>query len=315
MFIKNTFSTLSSFQKLVFFLFLLVAGFIFSTLLSIILLFPVFGSHTLTLLSSLNDLNNPSVVKAMIIMQITAQAGMFVIPAFLMAILCSADPAGYLGLKGKAPTVYGLLIIILVFVSLPFISWTAEINSHLKLPGIMAGIEQWMQSSEESAGNIMEAFMKNTSIAALLVNILMIAILPAMGEELVFRGIIQKHLVEWTGSKHLGIIIAALTFAAIHLQFYGFLPRFLLGLGFGYIYVWTGNLWLPILAHFINNIISVLVEFMARKGWISAGADEFGKTGNPFLILAGFLLVAAIMFYFQKQSKFAEKTERNEAAS
>jgi uncharacterized protein len=303
MYLKNAFSGLTSFQKLLFFFFLLVAGFAFSTIASIILIFPVFGSQTLNLLSSMNNITDPSVVKAMKIMQITGQAGMFILPAFLLAYLCSTQPSSFLGLRIKLPAIQALLIITLIFISLPFINWTTELNQSMRLPGGLAGIEKWMQSSEENAGTIMDAFMKDTSVSALIVNILMIAILPAIGEELVFRGVIQKLLSEWTQSNHIGVIVTSFAFAAIHLQFYGFLPRFLLGLGFGYIYVWTKNLWLPILAHFVNNILSVIVEFASRKGWTGVKADEFGRTDSIILIFFSFILVAILLAYLNNHSR------------
>jgi len=110
----------------------------------------------------------------------------------------------------------------------------------------------------------------------MLFNIFMIAIVAAIGEELIFRGVIQKIFARWTGNIHLAIIITGFLFSLIHLQFYGFFPRWLLGVMFGYLMVWSGTLWLPIFAHFVNNAVAVLVSYLIHKGTISEGIWEFG---------------------------------------
>ena len=92
------------------------------------------------------------------------------------------------------------------------------------------------------------------------------AILPAIGEELLFRGVFQRLLTEWTRNIHWGIILAALLFSFFHFEFYGFLPRFLLGVFFGYLFVWTSSIWVPILAHFTNNFIIVVYSFYQATG-------------------------------------------------
>ncbi|PLX06689.1 MAG: hypothetical protein C0594_06605 [Marinilabiliales bacterium] len=141
-----------------------------------------------------------------------------------------------------------------------------------------------------------ESFLKVHSIGDFLVNILMIAIIPAIGEELLFRGIIQKLLIEWTRKTWLGIVLTAIIFSAIHFQFYGFIPRFLLGMLFGYLLIWSKNIWLPIFAHFINNGTAVFVAFLISKNSITKEAETVGSTGDSLiygvfsLMICGFLL-------------------------
>ena len=96
----------------------------------------------------------------------------------------------------------------------------------------------------------------------LFINLLMIAIIPAIGEEFFFRGLLQRIFSNWVRNTHWGIIISAFLFSAIHMQFYGFFPRFLLGAMFGYLFVWSGSLWLPVLAHFINNSLAVIAYYL-----------------------------------------------------
>jgi membrane protease YdiL (CAAX protease family) len=109
--------------------------------------------------------------------------------------------------------------------------------------------------------------------------------LPAIGEEFLYRGVLQEIFSRWLRLGTLAVLLTAFLFSASHLQFYGFLPRFVLGLGFGYIYLWTGSIWLPVLAHFINNLIPVILSYF--MGWenVNNTMDEFA---------AGEVLIAAI---------------------
>jgi membrane protease YdiL (CAAX protease family) len=148
----------------------------------------------------------------------------------------------------------------------PVIEWFSVVNQHLVLPGWMSSIETWMRNSEDQANNLTVAFLSASGIRGLVSNLFMVAVLPAIGEELLFRGLLQRLIKRMTGSSHWGIWITAALFSALHLQFFGFLPRLLLGALFGYLLEWTGTLWLPMIAHFINNATGVLVYFFTGEG-------------------------------------------------
>jgi membrane protease YdiL (CAAX protease family) len=153
-----------------------------------------------------------------------------------------------------------------------------------------------MKDKEALGARITEAFLSTTSAGGLTVNLIMIAVLPALAEELLFRGVLAKLFRDWTRSNHLAVMISAFVFAAIHLQFYGFLPRFLLGVALGYLFFWSGSLWLPIAAHFTNNFLSVMVEFLFRKGLIPTNAENFGFTTSAWLTGFSFITVVLILY-------------------
>jgi hypothetical protein len=188
----------------------------------------------------------------------------------------------------------------------PFINFTGAINSEMHLPRWFSGIENWMREAEDTAAELTEAFLDVESVGGLLFNLLMIAVLPALGEELLFRGVIQKILTDWTRSAHWGIWISAAMFSALHLQFFGFIPRLLLGALFGYLLVWSGSLWLPILAHFINNAGAVIALYLVDKGAISKTVEEFGS-GTEYWMYAipsfaiGILILWTIRYQYGKQ--------------
>jgi len=184
----------------------------------------------------------------------------------------------------------------------PIIGWANELNSYLTLPEWLLSIENWMKNAETQGELITEAFLSTTSITGLLLNVFMIAILPAFAEEILFRGALASLFKTCTKNMHIAVLLSSFIFSAIHLQFYGFLPRFLLGMALGYLFFWSGNLWLPIVAHFANNFLSVIVEFLYRKGIIHTNAENFGMDNAAGLIAVSIIGVTAILYYIHKLS-------------
>lgn len=150
-------------------------------------------------------------------------------------------------------------VTILALCLIPLTGFTGELNSAMKLPEWLSGVEDWMRGKENMAGKLFEVLMTPDNIGSLAINLLMIALLPAIGEELIFRGIFQRILTKMFSSGHVAVMITAFFFSALHFQFYGFIPRFILGLVYGYLFLWSGTLWLPVIAHFINNALSVII--------------------------------------------------------
>jgi membrane protease YdiL (CAAX protease family) len=133
----------------------------------------------------------------------------------------------------------------------------------------------------------------------MLLAVVVIAVLPAIGEELVFRGIIQRELFRGTNNIHVAIWISAAIFSAIHIQFYGFVPRMLLGALFGYLYYWSGNLWMPIIAHFINNGFTVVAMYLYQQG--SVKMDIENAEAAPWSsVLFSAVITTALLYFFKK---------------
>ena len=170
--------------------------------------------------------------------------------------------------KGADARLFGLAVLIMIC-AVPAINLLADLNSRVELPRSLDFIEQKMRAMEEAAAALTEQFLKANSIGVLLINIGLLALLPAVSEELSFRGTLQQIL----GNKHLAIWLTAIIFSAIHMQFYGFIPRMLMGAMFGYIFVWTGSLWVPIVMHFTNNSLAVIAYYLF---------DEIGENGKNY---------------------------------
>jgi len=129
----------------------------------------------------------------------------------------------------------------------------------------------------------------------MLFNLFMIAMLPALGEEFLFRGVLLRLFREWTHSTHLAVFISALLFSALHLQFYGFLPRLILGLMLGYVFVWSGSVWVPVIVHFFNNGLAVVAAWLYERGSITTDVESLGSADQPFLIVASGLMATTLM--------------------
>lgn len=151
-----------------------------------------------------------------------------------------------------------------------FIEW----NVNLKLPEFMAGFERWATGLEEQLRELTEYLTRFDSVSYFWLAVLVVAIIPALGEELLFRGLLQNILRQITGKGHLAVWLAAFLFGLLHFQFYGMLPRVLLGALFGYLYLWSGNLLIPVLAHFVNNALSLFFLYLYQAGISSIDVES-----------------------------------------
>jgi len=268
-----------------------IVSFLLIYFLGIIISISVFKWNILQNIELLSDVNNPTNIKVLKFLQLVQSVGLFIVPPFIFGYFCYPSVSEFLRINKKT-SIRMLIVSILATVSfLPFSNWLSYLNSFLQLPSFMSEIEIWMRNSEDYATKITQAFLNVNSVPELFYNILLIAIIPALGEEFLFRGLLQRIFIEWTKSKHWGIWISALAFSAIHLQFFGFLPRLFLGLFFGYLLEFTGSLWLPILAHFINNLTGVLLSYFITNNNISAKSSDFGMTQETWIygILGGII--------------------------
>lgn len=201
----------------------------------------------------------------------------FLLPPILCAWIWSEDhqPIRWLKLDKGAHWQEFLLAIAIMICAIPAINLLADLNSRITLPKSIEFIEQILKEQEDAAAVLTERFLQADSIWVLLINIGLMAILPALAEELSFRGTLQQIIAQsqinnHKSQIHIAVWVTAFIFSAIHMQFYGFIPRMLMGAMFGYIFVWTGSLWVPIVMHFTNNGIAILVYYIL-------GAEADGK--------------------------------------
>lgn len=285
-------------------LLLIVSSTLLTFFVGILVAMPFFGTDVLNSLSSAGEMTTDKDIAMMKYFQVVSQLGIFIIPSLLFSLLMSKNIFRYLSLKSRPASMSVLLTILVVFSILPFVHWLVELNEGLHLPEFLSGVEEWMKSSEEKALKLTEAFLSTTSISGLIINILMIGLIAAIGEELLFRSVLIRLFDGWFKNVHLAVIVSALLFSAFHLQFFGFLPRFALGLLFGYLFVWSGSVWLPILAHFVNNASAVFIYYLVNTGRIQTDAEQFGATENIFLLIFSiFVSIGLLVLIFFTERK------------
>jgi membrane protease YdiL (CAAX protease family) len=255
------------------------------------------------LLANFGDPGNLGLLK---FFQILQTVGMFVLPPLLIAYSMDDKPFQFLKLSVKPDLKMLLFVCAVILFSGPMIEWLSLVNQQLSLPSWMSSLEKWMRTSEDQATEITKAFLSTKSIGGLLGNLVIVAVLPAIGEELLFRGLLQKLIQKMTGNSHAAIWITAILFSALHLQFFGFLPRLLLGALFGYLLYWTGNLWLPIIAHFVNNAAGVIIYFVTREGLEPDQPDTPIFTSSQFF----YAVVSVVIVWFLLRYIYLKQAEK-----
>lgn len=234
------------------------------------------------------------------LMQMLGSVGTFIVPAFLFSYLFEGDLFSYYKFRNPTGMAPMLLVILMMVSVIPFINYMAEINLKMEIP--IRALDQLLRSLESTAEEMMVAFTATKSIGGLLVNLLMIGVIAAVGEELIFRGLIQRLMTDMIRNFHLAILITALLFSAFHFQFFSFLPRFVLGIILGYMMYYGQSIWYPILAHFVNNAMGVVYYYFNSRGSADDMLEEIGtSTLIPLaaVVSLALFLLFALLWYSQ----------------
>lgn len=304
---KNIYNEIHPFSKLGIVALVALISLLVFMILSFVLVIPLFGKEAFADLISMGINMNENQIGLFKFLQLTQSIGLFIVPSLILAMLFGGKIGEYLHLNKKPFLISILLAIVIIFSASPLINVIGVWNSELSLPHWLSGIEKWMRQSEDSAEKLTKLFVNTSTIPGLLFNIFLIGIIPAIGEELLFRGIIQRIFTEWTKNKHVAIWITAILFSALHMQFYGFIPRALLGAMFGYLLIWSGNLWLPVMAHFVNNTTAVIAYYLYNKGTIKIDPDQMGTNSAYGLaaIISAVVIIALFWIYYQYENRKA----------
>ncbi len=247
---------------------------------------------------ALGAYDDPNYVAASKLIQMLGSIGTFIVPALLFSYLFEGDLFSLYRFRNPTGMNPMLLVILMMVSVIPFINYMAEINMKMEIP--IRALEELLRSLESAAEEMMVAFTATKSIGGLLMNMLMIGIIAAVGEELIFRGLLQSLISDMVRNIHVAILITALLFSAFHFQFFSFLPRFCLGVILGYLMYYGQSIWYPILAHFVNNAMGVIYYYFSSRG---SSDDMLEEIGTSTLIpvaavvsLALFLLFAVLWY-------------------
>lgn len=296
---ETTGSIVTSLLLLVAFVFL---GLFVGQLLGAVLIFPLLDFELQQVMQVLSgDTVSPRARTALLILQ--AGGALF---GFILSPLVHQRFIDRTSLPQLFSTSHTTLLLLaltfgLVVASMPVNSAVMEWNMNLNFEAISPAFQEWAFAKEEQLRELTEYLTRFESLGGLLAGLLVIAVLPALGEELIFRGIIQRRLYSLVGNPHVAIWGAAFVFSAIHLQFFGFFPRLLLGALFGYLYYWSGNLWYPIFAHFVNNGFTLVMLYLYQQGSISTNIDTAESLPRSTVLLAA-IACGVCLFLFKQRT-------------
>ena len=248
----------------------------------------------------LSDLNSEKAIAYQKYLQSVISIGMFIIAPLLTSYFLYENIWDFLEMKHHPGIVVIFLVCILMVLALPMNNFFTSINGQLDTSGISESLQNYFEDKESQAEKLFENFLGVTGIVPLLINLLIIAVIPGIGEELLFRGVLQKILIRWTKNTFAGVLITSLAFALLHFQFLSVLPRFVLGMILGYLFVWTRSLWMPILAHFINNALAVLYYYLFYNGMTGTGMENIGTPEYfPLYGMVSILSTGVILWFIQ----------------
>lgn len=234
---------------------------------------------------------------ALKVVQVFSTVGFFLIPAFFFRFIDTTNNNLFKLKNPGKPTTFFLCM--LLFVSLiPIVNLLININAQISFPEGFIQIEQWFKEQQTKQEQIIKKLTLMNSQGDLLLNVFVMALVPAFSEELFFRGILQNLVLEWKKNIHFAVLLTAFLFAVVHQQFYTFMPIFFLGAILGYIYYLTSNIWLPITIHFLNNLLAVLGSYFEQQDKLLNLTENFAANQENTTWLLQSILVSGLILYF-----------------
>lgn len=273
---------------------------IIGPIIGFVLSMPFFEGDFMSLTSKLaSPADYPELRIPLFIMQGCATlVGLIIIPSLYIlgfekkSVLVLVKDKPY---YSKSLLLTGLIVILFMIPNSFFIEW----NANLGMPDFLKEFEAWARQSEDRAAELTSFLTTFTSFSDFALAFIVIAVLPGIGEELLFRGMLQPELKRATGNIHAAIWISAILFSAIHLQFFGFVPRMLLGVLFGYLYYWSGNIVVPMLAHFINNGFSVVMIYLHQLKIVNFDMEST-EAAPPMMVVLFTIITFGLLLYLKK---------------
>ncbi len=250
------------------------------------------------------DFSKPGVAGALWTLQLVGTTLPLLITPLLFAKVIVKDSDEYLKPSFKFPWQLILLVFCVMLVSSPLIEFLGAINKQMVLPEYLKAVQDWMRESEDKAQKLLGILLKMDSIGAVIANVLAVGLFTAIVEELTFRGCLQTIFVKWFGNVHVAVWVTAILFSAFHMEFFGFLPRLLLGVLFGYFTTWSGSVWPAVWAHFLNNGTAVVAYYLYQHKVIKVDPNENQIFQNSaYAYIFSFIIVLFLLYVYHNVAK------------
>ncbi len=281
--------------QLLFLLLFMVAGTIFFSIIGGGIAYLVSGGTDQTVIMQSRV--------AIWISQSFSSVGMFLVPALLFSYCQDKQFLQYNKANRKPYYLLVNVVLVLSIVLLPLVAALSQWNEGIRLPEALSGLQRWMDTTAAQAQQVMNVLTSRHTYGSLAVNLLVLAALPALCEEFLFRGTVQVFLSDWLKRPHLAVWLTALLFSLAHLQFDGFIPRLLLGAYLGYLLLWSRSLWLPVLAHFLHNALTIIADFTLQGRGIFMDEIRFTdiKGSAMLIVTCSVITVLSLLFMWKTQ--------------
>ncbi|MDB5025078.1 MAG: family intrarane metalloprotease [Mucilaginibacter sp.] len=269
---------------------LILAG----TVISILIISSSFGKDILNDTMSLK-VSSVQAQNALWILQIVSTTLPLLLSPVLFSYIIVRQPDDYLKTTFHFPWLLIPVVFLTMMLSEPLMEFIGNINQHMNLP-------QWMRDEENRHKQASDSMMQMKTVGSLFFNLFIIGLVTALAEEFLFRGCLQTIFVRWMKNKHVAIWLTAVLFSAFHMEFFGFLPRMMLGLLFGYFVAWSGSIWPAVWGHFVNNGTVVVITYLYQHKLINVNPDDqqvFSYGGY----LISFIITLFLLFIYQYISK------------
>ncbi len=241
-----------------------------------------------------------------IVTTIAQNVVVFILPVVLLSLLnrrVELMPFGRTLWTTKGPRLKSVLLVVLVWmVAMPAMNYVVEWNQSLAFPSWLQWLEQPLRDMETEAANTTGELLNTHSLGMMIFMVLVVGVLTGLGEEIFFRSGLLGTMLYGRVNRHVAVWVVAIVFSAIHLQFFGFVPRILLGAWLGYLMVWTGEVWTPIIAHSLNNASIVVVTYLANQNYISTNYLETTGSHDHWLALGSVAATALVLVLFMRKS-------------
>jgi membrane protease YdiL (CAAX protease family) len=248
------------------------------------------------------NLSAPGTVNALWILQIIGTTIPLLITPLVFARFVVKQPQEYLKPSFNFPWTMIVIVFCVMMVSSPLVELLSRVNQNMVLPEYLSGVQKWMRDSEDKAEKLITLLLKMDTIFGVIANVIAVGLFTAIVEELMFRGCVQTIFVKWTGNVHAAVWITAILFSAFHMEFFGFLPRLLLGALFGYFAAWSGSVWPAVWGHFINNATAVVAVYLYPQKLVKIDPNSTQIFKYPAYVFS-FIIVLFLLFLYHNVAK------------
>ena len=291
---KGVWSEISYSTLLYLLLVVILGGLISSFLVGAVICQLVYGISFFSSSNQVFDPSNSQMMDAMKTMQLFNAIGTFVVPPLVFLHLRGQSFSNYLKLEKSLSGIIVAKVFVLAIAMIPLANYLGSINEAIPFPEFL----NFLKVAEEQTLLLTQQFLIMDSIWDLGIMILIMGVVASVGEELLFRGILQNLFQNWSKSKHLAAWLTALFFSVIHMQYHAVLPRFFLGAFIGYVYLYSGNLRSAIYLHFFYNTSLVVLAFLIQHEYVSSSLESFGTVSISIAISAVILLFSISYKWF-----------------